>query len=69
MTILKLTPRKRKKDKYIDYVEISDKDDIPSAIVHIDVFWEGHGGRNLVHNALNAGQEIIVELTIVEDKD
>lgn len=56
--------------KYIDPCllefksEQKDSDFYPSAIVHVDTFWQGRDGNNEVHNALLRGEVVDLEIVL-----
>ena len=52
---------KKKNRTNIEHVLIR-FDDYPTAIVHIDTFWEGKGKDNYVHDKLSEGKQIECEI-------
>jgi len=62
-TKMKLIPKKI--SKYINIVEIQDKNGYSRASVSIDMFWPEALGDE-IYNYLNNGTSLVVELEIVE---
>ena len=44
--------------------EQKDSDFYPSAIVHVDTFWQGRDGGNEVYNALQKGEIVELEISL-----
>lgn len=38
----------------------------PMGLTHVDAFWMGHKGNNSIYDALLRGEQVTVELEVVE---
>lgn len=41
----------------------------PSALVHIDAFWQGRNGDNTVYNMLNKGEQVLLKVDLLPHSD
>ena len=50
-----------------DMIRIDDEQGIAYALVCRDLFWKGPGQNSEIYEALKLGEEVLVELSIIEE--